>query len=202
MRELQKKKILLVGAKSCKLDFYKYCVMGKQCRIQFKTATHKTEGILDYVHTDIWGPVQVVSKGGARYFMSFIDDYSKKFWVYFLKNKSEAFATFKKWKAKVENQTGRKIKCIRSYNGTEYKDGEFLKFCEEHGIKRHFIVRRTPQKNGMAERLNWTISEIARCIRLNAGLPKVFYAKVVNMACYILNRSPRAMLDGKLQKRY
>jgi transposase InsO family protein len=83
--------------------------------------------------------------------MSFIDDYSRKVWVYFLKNKSDAFATFKKWKAKVENQTGRKLKCLRIDNGTEYRDGEFLKFCEEHGIKRHFTIRKTPQQNGVAE---------------------------------------------------
>jgi hypothetical protein len=62
--------------------------------------------------------------------MSFIDDYSKKVWVYFLKNKSDTFATFKKWKAEVENQTGRKLKCLKTDNGTEYRDGEFLKFCE------------------------------------------------------------------------
>ena len=80
MRELQKRN-LLVGVKSCKLDFCKYCIMGKQCRIRFKTTTHKTKGILDYVHSDIWGLVQVVSKGGAWYFMSFIDDYSRKVWV-------------------------------------------------------------------------------------------------------------------------
>ena len=77
--------------------------MGKQCRMRFKIATYKTEGILDYVYYDILGPVQVVSKGGAWYFMSFIDDYSRKVWVYFLKNKSKAFAKFKKWKVEVEN---------------------------------------------------------------------------------------------------
>ena len=54
--------------------------------------------------------------------MSFIDDYSRKAWVYFLKNKSQAFAKFKIWKAEVENQTGRKIKCLRTDNGTEYRD--------------------------------------------------------------------------------
>ena len=139
IRELQKRN-LLAGVKSCRLDFYKYCVMGKQYRMRFKTTTHKKGGILDYVHSDIWGSAQVVSKGGARYFMSFIDDYSRKVWVYFLKNKSEAFAKFKNWKVEVENQIGRKIKCLRSNNGTKYKDGEFLKFCEEHGIKRHFTV--------------------------------------------------------------
>ena len=82
MRELQKRN-LLVGAKSCKLDFCKYCVMTKKCRMRFKTAMHKTKGILDLVHSDIWGLMKVVSKGGARYFISFIDDYSGKVWVYF-----------------------------------------------------------------------------------------------------------------------
>jgi hypothetical protein len=197
MRELHKRN-LLTGIKSCKLDFCKYCIMGKQCRVRFKTAIHKTKGILDYVHSDIWGPVRTLSKGGAQYFMSFIDDYSRKAWVYFLKNKSEAFAKFKIWKAEVENQTGRKIKCLRTDNGTEYRDGDFLKFCEEHGIKRHFTVRKTPQQNGVAERLNRTITETARCLRLNAELPKIFWAEVVNMACYIINRSPRVALDGKV----
>uniref|UniRef100_A0A2N9EK90 CCHC-type domain-containing protein n=1 Tax=Fagus sylvatica TaxID=28930 RepID=A0A2N9EK90_FAGSY len=115
---------------------------------------------------DIWGPVRTPSKGGAQYFMSFIDDYSRKAWVYFLKNKSEAFAKFKIWKAEVENQTGRKIKCLRTDNGTEYK--------------------------------GWTITETARCLRLNAELPKIFWAEAVDMACYIINRSPRVALDGKV----
>ena len=78
--------------------------MGKQCKVQFKTSTHKIEGILDYVHSNIWGPSKVVSIGGSRYYMSLIDDYSRKVWVYFLKNKSDAFAKFKKWKAKVETK--------------------------------------------------------------------------------------------------
>uniref|UniRef100_A0A2N9FN54 Integrase catalytic domain-containing protein n=1 Tax=Fagus sylvatica TaxID=28930 RepID=A0A2N9FN54_FAGSY len=197
MRELHKRN-LLTGIKSCKLDFCKYCIVGKQCKVRFKTATHKTKGILDYVHSDIWGPVRTPSKGGAQYFMSFIDDYSRKAWVYFLKNKSEAFAKFKIWKAEVENQTGRKIKCLRTDNGTEYRDGDFLKFCEEHGIKRHFTVRKTPQQNGVAERLNKTITETARCLRLNTELPKIFWAEAVDMACYIINRSPRVALDGKV----
>jgi hypothetical protein len=77
MRELRKRN-LLTGIKSCKLDFYKYCIMGKQCRVRFKTVTHKTDDILDYMHSNIWGPVRTPSKGGAQYFMSFIDDYSIK----------------------------------------------------------------------------------------------------------------------------
>ena len=64
------------------------------------------------------------------YFMTFIDDYTKKVWVYFMRYKSDTFAKFKLWKAKVENQTGRKIKCLRSDNGTEYTDSRFIELCE------------------------------------------------------------------------
>ena len=140
------------------------------------------------MHSDIWGLVRTPSKGGAQYFISFNDDYSRKVWVYFLKKKSEVFAKFKIWKAKVENQTGRKIKCLRTDNGIEYRDGDFLKFCEEYGIKKHFTVRKTLQQNGVVERLNRTIIETVRCLRFNAELPKIFWAEAVDMTCYIINQ--------------
>ena len=199
MMELHKRN-LLKGVKTCKLDFCKFCVLGKQNKVQFKAAMHKTEGILDYVHTDVWGPARVASRGGYVYFVTFIDDYSRKVWVYFMQHKSETFAKFKLWKAEVENQTGRKIKCLRSDNGTEYTDIKFKELCEQHGIKRHFTVRKTPQQNGVAERMNRTIAERARCLRLNAGLAKNFWAEAVNMACFLINRSPRARLDGRVSE--
>ncbi|CAA7028677.1 unnamed protein product [Microthlaspi erraticum] len=89
------------------------------------------------------------SLGGCRYFVLFIDDYSKKVWVYFLRQKSDVFDKFKIWKAEVENQTGRKVKYMRLGNGIEYTDGKFVKFCEEHGIQRHYTLRKTPQQNGL-----------------------------------------------------
>jgi transposase InsO family protein len=142
--------------------------------------------------------VRTPSKGGAQYFMSFIDDYFRKFWIYFLKNKSKAFAKFNIWKAKVKNQTRRKIKCLRTDNNTEYKDGDFSKFCKEYGIKRHFTLRKTLQQNEVVDRPNMTIIETARCLRLNIELPKIFWVEAVDMACYIINRSPRVALDGKV----
>ena len=75
MMELHKRN-LLKGIKTCKRDFCKYRVFGKQNKVQFKTATHKTEEFLDHVHTDVWGPVRKASLGGNMYFVSFIDDYS------------------------------------------------------------------------------------------------------------------------------
>ncbi|GMP93218.1 hypothetical protein CsSME_00043150 [Camellia sinensis var. sinensis] len=73
---------LLKGAKTGKLEFYEHCVLGKQTRIKFGTAIHRTKGILDYVHTDVWGPSKNASLGGKHYFVSFIDDFSRRVWVY------------------------------------------------------------------------------------------------------------------------
>ena len=77
------------------------------------------------------------------YFIIFIDDFSRNVWVYFMWHKSEMFAKFKLWKAEMENQTGKKVKYLRTDNGTEYTNDELRDFCEQDGIKRHFIVRKT-----------------------------------------------------------
>jgi len=79
------------------------------------------------VHSDVWGPVREFSKG--QYFLTFLDDFSRKVWVYFIKQKYEAIDKFRLWKAEVENQTGSKIKYLRTDNGTEYTDSQFMKYC-------------------------------------------------------------------------
>jgi 5'-3' exoribonuclease 2 len=87
------------------LDYYEHCAFGKHKRVKFNTATHSSKDILDYMHSDLWGPSHKPFLGGAHYMLTIIDDYSRKLWPYFLKDKSEAFSTFKKWKTMVENQT-------------------------------------------------------------------------------------------------
>jgi len=188
---------LLKGVKSCKLDFCKYCVFGKQHRIRFKTAIHKTKEILEYVHSDVWGPAQVRSKGGAEYFVTFIDDFSRKVWVYFLKNKFEVLDKFKAWKAQVEKSTGKFVKYLRTDNGGEYTSREFASFCEKEGVTRHFTTPRSPEQNGVAERMNRTLCERARSMRLHANLSKDFWAEAVDLACYLVNISPSSALELK-----
>ena len=192
---LGKKGLLKYMKKPC-MEFCEHCVYGKAHRVSFSTSNHKSRGILDYVHTDVWGPAKVASKGGSRYFVSFVDDYSRYAWVYFLKHKNEVFETFKQWRAMVENRTSRKLKTLRSDNGTEYTDGAFKKFCDEEGIVRHWTVRDTPQQNGVVERLNRTLLEKARCMRSNSGLGREWWAESVATTAYIVNRSPHSTLDG------
>ena len=173
------------------------CVLGKQKRVKFGTAIHNTEGILDYIHTDVWGLTKTASLGGKHYFVTFVNDFSRRVWVYTMKSKDEVFETFLVWKKMVENQTGRKIKVLRSDNGTEYRTDQFSIFCKKEGISQHFTVRDTPQQNGVAERMNRTLLEKVRCMLSNAGLGKQFWAEAVMYASHLINCLPSAALNGK-----
>jgi transposase InsO family protein len=115
-------------------------------RVSFKTKEYSTSNPLELVHTDLCGPTRTQTLKGESYFMLLIDDYTRMTWVTFLKEKYEAFEKFKSFKALVENETDLKIKCLRSDRGGEFTSYEFDEFCENHGIKRHFSVARTPQK--------------------------------------------------------
>ena len=96
---------LLPDLKSLKLEFSKHCVFGKQCKQRLKTGNHNSKHILDYIHYDLWGPSPIVCYGGALHFLTFIDDFFWKCWVYMLKNKVDIFNFFKQIKAMVENKT-------------------------------------------------------------------------------------------------
>lgn len=120
-------------------------------------------------------------------FMLFIDAYSKMMWVTFLKEKFEAFSKFKAFKALVENETGKKLKCLRSDRGGEFTSNEFVKYCDEQGIKRQVSVPRTPQKNGVAERMNKTIVDAARTMILQGNMSKMFWREAVSIVVYTLN---------------
>ena len=196
--QILSKRDLLEGHKVTDLGFCEHCTFGKLHRRKFGKAIHRTKGTLDYIHSDCWGPSRVESLGGCRYFLSMIDDYSRMTWVIIIKEKSEAFKNFKQWKALVENQTGKKIKRLRTDNGLEFCSKEFDEFCKDEGIARHHTVRHTPQQNGVAERMNQTLLERARCMLFNAGLPRRFWAEAVSTACFLINRAPHTGIDCKI----
>ena len=104
-------------------------------------------GILDLIHSDLCGPMSFVSLRGYEYYVTFIDDHSRKTWIYFLKSKKskEFLQRFQEFKALVENQTGRKIRALRSDNGGEYTSKEFDGYCRQEGIRRQLTVPYTPE---------------------------------------------------------
>uniref|UniRef100_A0A803PVB6 Integrase catalytic domain-containing protein n=1 Tax=Cannabis sativa TaxID=3483 RepID=A0A803PVB6_CANSA len=156
--ELEKQGILK-GKLGKKLRFCEECVYGKCSRVKFTPGLHTTKGKLDYVHSHLWGASRTKTIGGASYYMSIIDDYTRRVWVLLLKTKDEAFKTFVNWKKLIENQRGRKIKKLRIDNGLEYCSYQFTMFCQDNGIARHKNVIKTPQQNGIVERMNRTLLE-------------------------------------------
>lgn len=100
----------------------------------------------------------------------------------------------------IEKQIGKQVKHLRIDNDMELCGGSFNEFCNNEGIVRHRIVRNTPQQNGVAERMNRTLLERARCMLSNAGLSKEFWAKAVNTACHLVNRSPSTVIEYKTLK--
>ena len=177
------------------LGFCEACAMGKSHKQSFPKAMHTTKGILDYVHSDLWGSPNVTpSLSGSKYFLTLIDDFSRKVWIFFLRTKDEAFQKFVEWKVLVENQTGKRLKCLRTDNGLEFCNHSFDKVCKESGIKRHKTCPYTPQQNGVSERMNQTIMDKVRSMLVEIGLDAKFWAEAASTAVYVINRSPASAI--------
>ncbi len=123
------------------------------------------------------------SLSGAQYFVTFIDDCTRYVWVFFLKHKSEVFGRFKEWKALVEKSTGCKLKAICTDNGGEYMSTEFQDKSE--GVRHERTVPKTPEQNGVAERMNRTLVECVRSMLADTKLPKKFWAEALSTATCI-----------------
>lgn len=171
------------------------CCEGKQARLPFHASTSTSSRVLEVIHTDLCGPMEKRSLGSARYYLLFVDDYSRMCFVYFLKEKNEAFKYFREFKEQVENQQSQKIKILRSDNGGEFCSVEMENYLKRHGIIHQKTVAYTPEQNGISERYNRSIVEKARCLLYDASFDKQLWAEAVNTAVYLKNRSPSAVLD-------
>ncbi|KAL0353203.1 UNVERIFIED_CONTAM: Tricyclene synthase 0e23, chloroplastic [Sesamum angustifolium] len=171
-------------------------------KVQFPASQNpnpvSSSSILDYVHADVWGPSNISTHGGNKYFLSIIDNFSRKVFVFLMKHKSDVFENFRKWKILVENQTGKKLKVLRTDNGLEFCNQSFSNLCDECGIKRHKTNPYTPQQNGVAERMNRTLLEKVRCMLISSGLPKSFWGETLVTAAFLINRSPSVPLNGQI----
>lgn len=172
------------------------CCEGKQTRLPFHTGT-RAKGLLEVVHADLCGPMEVTSIGGSRYFLILEDDFSRMCFIYFLKSKDESLQYFKEFKSMVENQKNVKIKCFRSDNGGEFCSKAFDDYLKKNGIIHQTTNSYTPEQNGLSERMNRTIVEKARCMLFDSKLEKRFWAEAVNTAIYVRNRSIASGLNER-----
>lgn len=173
------------------------CQYGKQARLPFKQASWRATEKLQLIHTDLAGPQRIASLNESKYYIIFIDDFTRMCWIYFLKSKSEVAGVFWRFKQWIEKQSGCMIQVLRSDNGKEYTSEQFTTFCEGAGIEHQFTAPYTPQQNGVSERKNRTIMEMVRCMLHEKGLPKEYWAEAANTAVFLLNRLPTKAVDGK-----
>lgn len=164
-------------------------IKGKQHRQGFEAGkTRRARRLLEIVHSDIAGPFDIPSLGGNRYYVTSIDDFSRKSWIYLLKTKSEPFDKFIEFKAMVEKQSRHFIKILRTNRGGEYTSKLFESFCKKHRIIHQFTTAYTPQQNEVAERKNRTILDMVISMVKGKHLPRTFWIEAVQCAVYLLNR--------------
>ncbi|KAK2364787.1 putative mitochondrial protein [Trifolium repens] len=165
------------------------CQIGKQVRMSHPMLEHQTTSkVLELLHMDLMGPMQVESLGGKRYVLVVVDDFSRYTWVNFIREKSDAFDVFKELCIQIQREKGSNVVRIRSDHGREFENSKFDDFCAAEGIKHEYSSPITPQQNGIVERKNRTIQESARVMLHAKNVPYHFWAEAMNTACYVHNR--------------
>ena len=187
----------LNGAMSHDIGICGPCAEGKMHRTKLPSRSeNRSDTVLGLVHSDVCGKMKNQSLGGGEYFLTFIDDKTRYTWVYILKSKDQVFEKFREWKSLAEMSTGKKVKALRDDNGGEYTSTEFEKYLKQEGIRHELTVPKNPEQNGVAERMNRTIVETARCMLADAKLPRKFWAEAVSTAVFLRNRSPTTAVKG------
>ncbi|CAM8997413.1 unnamed protein product [Rhodiola kirilowii] len=168
------------------------CQIGKQTKASHpKVSQISTSRPLELIHMDLMGPMQTESYGGKKYVLVCVEDFTRFTWTRFLRDKTEAAQQFIELATLIQRERddrGEKLVSIRSDNGTEFKNATMRNYCMEHGIAHQFASAITPQQNGVVERKNRTIQEMARVMIHAKNIPLKFWSEAMNTACHILNR--------------
>ena len=172
-----------------------HCIYGKHVQTSHKKSLSLKSSPLELVHSDVC-QMPGLSLGGKKYLVTFVDDATRKVWVYPIRSKDEVLDKFRTFLALVENQIDKTLKCLRSDNGGEYVSKAFQAFCDSKGIKRELTAPYNPPQNGVAERMNRTIQDKVRTMLSHAALPHGFWAEAVMTAVHLINRSPNRSLGG------
>ena len=173
------------------------CLMAKQTRKCFPSqSSYSAKKVLELVHGDLCGPLSPLTPACNKYIFLLVDDYSRAMWAYLLKSKDEAFQAFKKFRAQVEDGPEKKVRAFRMDRGGEFCSTEFVNYCEEAGIARQFTAPYSPQQNGVVERRNRTMIEMARSLLKEMQLPNTFWGEAIRHSIYILNRLPTRVVSG------
>jgi hypothetical protein len=172
------------------------CQLGKSKQLPFSLSSRWTKSPLELIHSDVWtSPVPSLS--GCRFYVVFIDDYSRYFWLYPIINKSDIFQCFVKFKLLVEKQFSAVIKQFQSDNGGEYTSNQFKPFLSQNGILHRLSCPHTSQQNGTAERKHKHVVEIGLTLLAQSGLSSKYWVDAFLTATFLINRLPTPVLNNE-----
>ena len=169
-------------------DKCEFCVQAKLTKTPSPHVERTTEP-LSLIHTDLCDLKYVQTRGGKKYFVTFIDNCTRYCYVYLLRSKEEVLDKFKEYKLEVENQLEKTIKIVRSDRGGEY-DGPFNAFCQVNGIIHQTTAPYSPESNGVAERKNRTLKEMMNAMLQESGLAQNLWGEALLTTNCILNKIP------------
>ncbi|CAL5399137.1 unnamed protein product [Camellia sinensis] len=172
------------------------CQLAKQPALSFNKSDSVSLAPFDLIHSDIWGPSPTPTMGGARYFVVFVDDFSRFTWLFLMKNRSELKQLYYNFSAMVKTQFSKTIKLFRSDNAMEYKDFDFLSFLQSHGTQPHRSCPGTSQQNGRAERKHRHILDTTRALLLSSSCPEHFWGEAALTAAYTINCIPTPVIQN------
>ena len=172
------------------------CLKGKQTRAEIGKSTEtRSDTVLGRIFSDVCGKLPTRSHEGYEYFVTFVDDMSRKVFVAGLKQKSDVAQHLKSFTVRVELETGQRLQVLRSDGGGEYTGNSVAKYLEDKGIKHEVTIPDTPQHNGVAERMNRTLLDKVRAMLLDADLPESYWYDALVYATFLHNVSPTCSLE-------
>jgi hypothetical protein len=175
------------------------CVLAKSHRVNYPLSlSNKSSMPFEIIHSDVWGPSREPTFSGMRYFVLFIDDCTRLSWVALLKSKDAVFSAFQAFQKMIQTQFNGHIKVFRSDNGGEFVNRDFQEYFQEHGIIHQTTCPQTPEQNGVAERKNRHLLDIARALLFGAHMPKYLWGEAVQTASHLINRLPSSVLQGRI----
>ena len=180
-------------------SFCEPCIQAKHSREPFPKERSSPQATTygERIHSDLWGQSQVKTLGGKEYFMSFLDDATDEVVVVLLARKSEALSKYKNFDAWAKTQRGvKEIKVLQCDRGGEYTSNDFRDFLASKGTNRRLTTHDSPQQNGKAERLNWTLMEHVRAVLFDAELPKFLWGEALMHITYLRNRTTTRNTPG------
>jgi hypothetical protein len=167
-----------------------HCLVGKMHQLPFPKSVSITSRPLEIVHSDVWGPAPITSNNGTRFYVIFVDDFTRFTWFFPLHHKSQVLSSFMHFKSTMENLLSCTLKILRTDCGGEYSKYEFQNFCSSTGVLHQFTCPHTSQQNGVAERKHRHIVDKGLTLMSQASLPLHLWPYAFSTSVFLINRLP------------